>query len=147
MALSLTGTALAYDGSEGEQDITIRITPPSGWATQRAEVEVRVTDNAGAGFQSAQVQTGGGSWRDITAELEQTENRWYTVVEITENCTVEVKVTGKDGIVYEKSQYIHCFNTDDDHRTPTAADPTPSTSPQPSTGPLPRVCPGPLCGT
>ena len=43
MALSLTGTALAYDGSEGEQDITIRITPPSGWATQRAEVEVRVT--------------------------------------------------------------------------------------------------------
>ena len=24
MALSLTGTALAYDGSEGEQDITIR---------------------------------------------------------------------------------------------------------------------------
>ena len=135
LALSLTGTALAFDpGEDGDSPISIRITPPSGWATQRAEVEVRVTDNAGAGFQSAQVQAGSGSWRDITAELEQTENRWYTVVEITENCTVVVKVTGKDGIVYEKSQYIHCFNTDDDHRTPTAADPTPSTSPQPSAG-------------
>ena len=137
LALSLTGTALAFDpGEDGDSPISIRITPPSGWATQRAEVEVRVTDNAGAGFQSAQVQAGSGSWRDITAELEQTENRWYTVVEITENCTVVVKVTGKDGIVYEKSQYIHCFNTDDDHRTPTAADPTPSTSPQPSAGPM-----------
>lgn len=138
LALSLTGTALAFDpGEDGDASaIAIRITPPSGWATQRAEVEVRVTDNAGAGFQSAQVQTGGGSWRDITAELEQTENRWYTVVEITENCTVEVKVTGMDGIIYEKSQYIHCFNTDDDHRTPTTADPAPSTSPQPSNGPM-----------
>ncbi len=138
MALSLTGTALAYDGSEGEQDITIRITPPSGWATQRAEVEVRVTDNAGTGFQSAQVQVGGGTWQDVTSQLEQTENRWYTVVEVTENCTVYVRVTGKDGTIYEKSQFVRCFDTTNDYQKPEGgtpdAQPTPSAAPQPSAG-------------
>ncbi len=132
MALSLTGTALAYDGSEKEQDITIRITPPSGWSTQRAEVEVRVTDNAGTGFQSAQVQTDGGSWQDITGALEQTENRWYTVVELTENCTVYVRVTGRDGTIYEKSQYVRCFNTTNDYQNPAQGQPGDGTSAAPS---------------
>lgn len=139
-ALSLTGTALAYDGSEGEQSIDIRITPPSGWATQKAEVEVRLTDNAGTGFQSAQVQAGGGVWQDITGALEQTENRWYTVVELTENCTVYVRVTGRDGTIYDKSQYVRCFNTADDYRNPSPSVPSgtiaPSPAPQPSTGPI-----------
>ena len=141
MALSLTGTALAYDGSEGEQDITIRITPPSGWATQRAEVEVRVTDNAGTGFQSAQVQVGGGMWQDVTSQLEQTENRWYTVVEVTKNCTVYVRVTGKDGTIYEKSQFVRCFDPANDYQNPVPSTPggtnasvTPSPAPQPSAG-------------
>ena len=141
MALSLTGTALAYDGSEGEQDITIRITPPSGWATQRAEVEVRVTDNAGTGFQNAQVQVGGGTWQDVTSQLEQTENRWYTVVEVTENCTVYVRVTGKDGTIYEKSQFVRCFDPANDYQNPVPSTPggtnaavTPSPAPQPSAG-------------
>ena len=141
MALSLTGTALAYDGSEGEQDITIRITPPSGWATQRAEVEVRVTDNAGTGFQSAQVQVGGGTWQDVTSQLEQTGNRWYTVVEVTENCTVYVRVTGKDGTIYEKSQFVRCFDSANDYQNPVPSTPggtnasvTPSPAPQPSAG-------------
>lgn len=142
MALSLTGTALAYDGSGDEQDISIRITPPSGWATQRAEVEVRVTDNAGTGFQSAQVQVGGGTWQDVTTELEQTENRWYTVVEVTENCTVYVRVMGKDGTIYEKSQFIRCFDTANDDQNPalstssgTDTAVTPSSAPQPLAGP------------
>ena len=141
LTLSLTGTALAYDSSEDEQDITIRITPPSGWATQRAEVEVRVTDNAGGGFRSAQVQVGGGTWKDVTADLEQTENRWYTVVEVTENCTVYVRVTGKDGTIYEKSQFVRCFDTTNDYQSPTLITPggtdtaaTPSAVPQPSAG-------------
>ena len=142
MALSLTGTALAYDGSEDEQDITIRITPPSGWATQRAEVEVRITDNAGTGFQSAQVQVGGGTWQDVTRQLEQTENRWYTVVEVMENCTVYVRVTGKDGTIYEKSQFVRCFDPANDYQNPAPSTPggtnaaaTPSPAPQPSAGP------------
>ena len=142
MAIPLTGTALAFDDSGNEeQNITIRITPPTGWATQRAEVELCVTDNAGNGFENAQVQVGGGSCQDITGGLEQKDNRWYTVVEITGNCSIYVKITGKDGIVYEKSQYVHCFNTPEVSQSPapsqssgTDTTATPSADPQPSTG-------------
>ena len=145
MALSLTGTALAYDGSGEEQAIAIRITPPSGWAEQRAEVEVRLTDNAGTGFQSAQVQTDGGSWQDITGALEQTENRWYTVVELTENCTVYVRVTGRDGTIYEKSQYVRCFNTTNDYQNPAQDQPGDGTSAAPSS-PSSSPAPQPSAG-
>lgn len=126
MAVPMAGPALAFADSGGDaaSGITIRITPPSGWAVQRAEVEVRITDNTGAGFQTAQVKAGSGNWRDITRELEQTENRCYCVVEITENCTIYVRVTGLDSKIYEKSQYIRCFNTASDDRgnsTPAAS--------------------------
>lgn len=140
MALSLTGTAMAFDDNSQEQDITIRITPPTGWATQRAEVELCVTDNAGKGFENAQVQVGVGSWRDITGDLVQTGNQWFTVAEITENCSVYVKVADTDGIVYEKSQYIRCFNTTDTVQTSATSQPTAtdalSVDPQPSAGPV-----------
>ena len=119
MAVSVTGPAMAFADSGGDtvSNITIRITPPSGWATQRAEVEVRITDNVGGGFQSAQVKAGGQGWKDVTGELEQTENRHYYIAEITENCTISVCVTGLDGRTYEKSEYIHCFNTASDDRS------------------------------
>lgn len=109
-AVSLTGMALA-SGSSGEQNITIRITPPGSIEGGSAAVEICITDNAGAGFQFVQVKTGGGSWRDVTTELEQIENRWYCVEDVTENCTVQVCVTGLDGTVYGKSEYIRCFKT------------------------------------
>ena len=116
MAVPLAGTALAFDGSSEEQDITIRITPPSGLAAGSAAVEICITDNAGAGFLTAQFKSGGGSWRDVTAALERTGNRWYCVEDITENCTVYVQVTGLDGMSYEKSEYIQCFSTASDNR-------------------------------
>ncbi len=74
MVVPLTGTALAFDGSNEEQNITIRITPPNGTSEGSAAVEICITDNAGAGFQSAQVQAGGGNWRDVTNQLEQKGN-------------------------------------------------------------------------
>lgn len=52
----------------------------------------------------------GGSWRDITASLEQRQDRYYGVVDITDNCTVYVRVTGHDGEVYENSRYMECFD-------------------------------------
>lgn len=134
MAVPLAGTAMAFDGSNEEQDITIRITPPSGLAKGSAAVEICVTDNAGAGFQSAQVKAGGGNWRDVTAELVQTGNCWYCVTDITENCTVQVKVTGKDGMAYEKSEYIQCFSTS----APGGAD----AAGQPNEGQSPITTPG-----
>ena len=51
-----------------------------------------------------------GSWRDITASLEQRQNRYYGVVDITDNCTVYVRVTGHNGEVYENSRYMECFD-------------------------------------
>ena len=112
MAASLTGTALAFDGSneEQEQNITIRITPPQNQSEGSAAVEVCVTDNAGAGFQSVQAKAGNGGGRNMTAELEQKNNRWYCVVDITRNCAVQVRVIGMDGMVYEKTEYIQCFS-------------------------------------
>ena len=112
MAASLTGTALAFDGSNEEQDqnITIRITPPQNQSEESAAVEVCVTDNAGTGFQSVQAKAGNGGWRNMTAELEQKNNRWYCVVDIMRNCAVQVRVIGMDGMVYEKTEYIQCFS-------------------------------------
>lgn len=133
MVVPLTGTAMAFDGSNEEQNITIRITQPSGVAQGSAAVEICVTDNAGAGFQSAQVQAGGGSWRDVTTELEQKGNCWYCVEDITENCTVQVRVIGLDGIVYEKSEYIQCFSTTAGHPSPAVSTPSGTdAAPQPS---------------
>ncbi|MDE6588917.1 MAG: hypothetical protein K2K53_00940, partial [Oscillospiraceae bacterium] len=99
MAVPLASTALAFDSSSEEQSITIRITPPSGVAQGSAAVEIRITDNAGAGFQSAQLRAGADGWRDVTGQLEQTENRWYCVTDVTENCAVQVRVIGLDGMV------------------------------------------------
>ena len=142
MVVPLTGTALAFDGSNEEQNITIRITQPSGVAQGSAAVEVCITDTAGTGFQSAQVQAGGGNWRDVTAELVQKGNCWYCVEDITENCTVQVRVIGPDGMVYEKSEYIRCFDTTAGHQTPAASTtggtdtpPSASQSPDPITPP------------
>ena len=137
----LTGTALAFDGSSEEQNITIRITPPNSVSGGIAAVEVCITDNAGAGFQSAQAQTGGGSWRDVTAALEQKGNCWYCVEDITENCTVQVRVIGPDGMVYEKSEYIRCFDTNAGHQTPAA-----STTGGTDTPPSESQSPGPQAG-
>ena len=115
MAVSLTGTALAFDNSNEEQNITVRITLPQSYTGGSAAVEVCIIDNAGAGFKSAQVKAGYGSWHDVTAELNRTGNRWYCVVDITESCTIQVRVFGLDGTVYEKSGYIQCYSTTADY--------------------------------
>lgn len=108
--------ALAYADDAGAPDaVTIRITPPSGEAAGTAAVEVSVTDNTGNGFESVLVRTADNQeWRDLTPYLEKQENRYYGAVEITENCTVYVRVTAGDGTAYEKSRYVECFNASSD---------------------------------
>ena len=115
-ALLLTLPALAYADGPGAPDaVTIRITPPSDVTESTAAVEVRVTDNAGSGFESVLVRTADNQeWRDLTPYLEKQENRYYGAVEITENCTVYVRVTMGDGTAYEKYRYVECFNASSD---------------------------------
>lgn len=92
-------------------NLSIKITPPSGWATGSAAAEFRITDEAGNGFALVQVKIEkNGQWRDVTDSLKQNENRWYGEIDLSENCTVYVCANGHDGKVYEKSRYIECFD-------------------------------------
>ena len=102
--------AYADDPGEPSDAVTIRITPPSSGSEGGAVVEIRVTDNIGKGFASVQVKAGEGEdWRDMTPYMEQKENQYYGALQITENCTVYVRVDASDGKLYEKSRYIDFF--------------------------------------
>lgn len=87
---------------------TITILSPSGWYTKAADVEIRIEDVNGTGWQKVEAKIErGGSWIDLTADL---TDRNRAKVEITENCTVYVTVTDKDGKAHTKSRYIECFD-------------------------------------
>lgn len=91
-----------------EPNYTITILSPSGWYTKAADVEIRVEDVNGTGWQKVEYKIErGGSWIDLTDDLTDT-NR--AKVEITENCTLYVTVTDKDGKAHAKSRYIECFD-------------------------------------
>lgn len=91
-----------------EPSYTITILSPSGWYTKAADVEIRVEDVNGTGWQKVECKIErGGSWIDLTDDLTDT-NR--AKVEITENCTLYVTVTDKDGKAHPKSRYIECFD-------------------------------------
>ena len=108
LCAALLTTAFAYAPSQ-RSDISIRLTPPGGEAVQRAEVEIEFTDNTGSGLQTAHVKVGGASWREITSQLDRTDNRYRYVAEVTENGTVTARAIGRDGTVFEKSAEIDCF--------------------------------------
>nr|WP_166545226.1 DUF4366 domain-containing protein [Anaerotruncus sp. 1XD42-93] len=92
-------------------NLSIKITPPSGWATGSAAAEFCITDEAGSGFTLVQVKIEkNGQWRDVTDSLKHRDNRWYGEIDLSENCTVYVCATGHDGKVYEKSRYMECFD-------------------------------------
>ena len=111
MALSTMAVAYATDQEQPASSVAIEIMLPADWASGSAAAKVCVTDQTGSGFASVEVRIDrGGSWRDITASLEQRQDRYYGVVDITDNCTVYVRVTGHDGEVYENSRYMECFD-------------------------------------
>lgn len=91
-----------------EPNYTITIISPSGWYTKAADVEIRVEDVNSTGWQKVEAKIErGGSWIDLTDDLTDT-NR--AKVEITENCTLYVTVTDKDGKAHAESRYIECFD-------------------------------------
>lgn len=111
MALSTMAVAYAAGQEQTASGAAIEIMLPTDWASVSAAAKVCVTDQTGGGFASVEVRIDrDGSWRDITASLEQHQNRYYGVVDITDNCTVYVRVTGHDGEVYENSRYMECFD-------------------------------------
>lgn len=111
-AFSMMGAAYAADVELPASGITIEIMLPADWASTSAAAKVCVTDETGGGFASVEVRIDrSGSWKNITASLEQRGSRYYGTVDMTANCTVYVRVTGHDGEVYENSRYMECFDT------------------------------------
>ena len=102
----LPSTAYAADG----EAISTQILLPADWAAQSTSAKICIIDEAGNGFSAVQVKAGNGDWKDITNDLERRDSRCYGVVNISDNCTVYVRVTGQDGQIYENSRYIECFD-------------------------------------
>lgn len=104
-----------YIGCKGvpplQSEFSIDIVPPTGWKTKETAVEFVLTDQTGAGFEKVEVKIEkNGNWQDVTDSLIQKENEYFGQVEIAENSTIYVSVTGKDEKVHEKSRYIECFD-------------------------------------
>ena len=94
-----------------QSEFSIDIVPPTGWKTKETAVEFILTDQTGAGFEKVEVKIEkNGNWQDVTDSLIQKGNEYFGRVEIAENSTIYVSVTGKDEKVYEKSRYIECFD-------------------------------------
>lgn len=91
-----------------EPAYTITLVSPSGWYTKAADVEIRISDLNNTGWQKVEYKIErSGSLIDLTDDLADTDR---VKVEITENCTVYVVVTDKDGKAHTKSRYIECFD-------------------------------------
>lgn len=96
---------------EAASSITLELEAPTDWSQDSAEVGITVTDSSGSGFASAEVKVGrDGSWQDITDSLRQSGSRYNGTVEVSDNGTVAVKVTGHDGTVYEQSCDVACLD-------------------------------------
>lgn len=94
-----------------QSEFSIGIVHPTGWKTKETVVEFVLADQTGAGFDKVEVKIEkNGNWQDVTDHLIQKENKYFGQVEIAENCTIYVSVTGKDEKVHEKSRYIECFD-------------------------------------
>ncbi len=87
---------------------TISILSPDGWHTRKAKVTIRVRDVNGTGWETVEAKiNSGGSWVDLTDDLTEKEK---TAVEISENCTIYVTVTDKNGKTHTKNRYIEVFD-------------------------------------
>ena len=94
-----------------QSEFSIDILPPDGWKTKETAVEFVLTDQISAGFEKVEVKIEkNGNWQDVTDSLIQKGNEYFGQLEIAENSTIYVSVTGKDEKVHEKSRYIECFD-------------------------------------
>ena len=86
-------------------DVKITITPQEGWHKDEAVVSVSAEDMLATGnfvMDSVKVKISkNGSWMDITDDM-----RFV----VSENCSVYVMITDKNGTTYEKTRYITCFD-------------------------------------
>lgn len=86
-------------------DVKITIEPQEGWHKNEAVVSVSAEDTLETGnfvIDSVKVKISkNGTWMDITDDM-----RFV----VSENCSVYVMITDKNGTTYEKTRYITCFD-------------------------------------
>lgn len=87
---------------------TITITEPDGWYTKKADVRIRIKDVNGTGWETVEAKiNSGGSWTDLTDYFADKDK---VSLEISENCTVYVTITDKNGKSHTKSRYVEVFD-------------------------------------
>ena len=107
--IETTETVSDTEGTEEPEyiapDVKISIVPPEGWHKREVVVSVSVEDILMTGnlaIESVKVKISqNGSWTDITDDMNFV---------VSENCSVYVMVTDKNGSTYEKNRYITCFD-------------------------------------
>ena len=99
------------EGKEPEMadpKFTISILTPDGWYTNKANVEIRIKDVNKTGWDTVEAKiNSGGSWIDLTDDLVDKDK---VSLEISENCTIYVTVTDKNGKSHTKNRYIEVFD-------------------------------------
>ena len=91
--------------------LSLELIPPTDWSRDSAEVAFAITDRTGIGFSSAAVRLGQhGAWQDVTDTLKHNGSQYTGAVEVSDNGTVSLKVTGHDGTVMETSCAVQCFD-------------------------------------
>lgn len=91
-----------------EPKFTISILPPDGWYTTKASVQIRITDVNGTGWETVEAKiNSGGSWVDLTDDFVDKDR---ASLSISENCTIYVTITDKNGKSHTKNRYIEVFD-------------------------------------
>ena len=103
----LAGTALcmapAMNAYAKDDNVSITVTGPEGWVSERGEVKVAVEikPDSGVEIKSIEARQGNGKWSDITESL---------TYMVTDNGKVQIRVKDVEGKSYEEELELTCFD-------------------------------------
>ena len=103
----LAGTALcmapAMNAYAKDDNVSITVTGPEGWVSERGEVKVAVEikPDSGVEIKSIEARQGNGKWSDITESL---------TYMATDNGKVQIRVKDVEGKSYEEELELTCFD-------------------------------------
>ena len=94
---------------ETESPYTVSFVLPNGWTnTAKATVTIRITDSGNIGLQQAEYSLGNG-WNDVTTEYFLSRDGKIDIT-VTENGTLNVRLTDPHGHVFEESTDVRAFD-------------------------------------
>ena len=99
-----TEETMKEEKEEEKTRVKITIEKPKGWRILTTKVNIKVENDSSDSFfiEKVEAKIGeNGSWQDITDDM---------FIEISENSTIYVQATDKNGEVHTKSRYMECFD-------------------------------------